>query len=81
MHIISHFTAKPKLMAIFTMDEAGVITCDNADLSGQANKFGILRPFAPAGKVFPKDGMLYWEALPFHFTGHFEAVEVTGRDA
>lgn len=77
MHLISYCTDEPELVAVITMDEAGEITCDNADFFEDIERFGIYRPFEPIGNVFPKDRILFWEALPYEFTGMLRALEVT----
>ena len=77
MHIISYCADEPELVAVITMDVAGEIACENADFFEDIERFGIYRPFEPIGMVFPKDRILFWEALPFHFTGMLRALEVT----
>ena len=82
MHLISYCADEPELVAIITMNEAGEIACENADFFEDIERHGIYRPFEPSGMVFPKDRILFWEALPFHFTGMLRALEVTdGEDA
>jgi hypothetical protein len=76
-HVINYCGREPELVATITMDQTGLISCDNPDMMLDFCDYGIGRgPTAP-DQVYPKDGNIFFESLPFHFSSLLRSQEVT----
>lgn len=73
--IVSYCKDKPETIATLTMDADGLITCDNADFMEQLEQDGIGEKPPGLGVVYPGQGLIFWQSLPFHFTGLLRAVQ------
>ena len=67
IQILDYQDVPPSIAASFWWSAEDGVTCDNPRLFAELTQEGILLPNRHI--VYPKDGRVFFDALPFRFTG------------